>query len=35
METEISETHSSDNIEDKMNELLQISFKLLKELINI
>jgi hypothetical protein len=35
METEISETHSLDNIEDKMNELLQISFKLLKKLINI
>ena len=35
METEISETHSLDNIEDKMNELLEISFKLLKELANI
>ena len=31
MEAEISETHSL----DKMNELLEISFKLLKELANI
>ena len=35
METEISETHSLENIEDKMNELLEISFKLLKELANL
>jgi CheY-like chemotaxis protein len=35
MENEISETHTLDNIEDKMNELLEISFKLLKELANI
>ncbi len=35
MENEISETHSLDNIEDKMNELLEISFKLLKELANL
>jgi CheY-like chemotaxis protein len=35
METQISETHSLENIEDKMNELLEISFKLLKELANL
>jgi len=35
MENEIAETHSLDNIEDKMNELLEISFKLLKELANL
>ena len=35
METQISETHTLENIEDKMNELLEISFKLLKELANL
>ncbi len=35
METEISETHSLANVETKMNELLEISFKLLKELANL
>ena len=35
MESQISDTHSLENIEDKMNELLEISFKLLKELANL